>query len=86
MIALASSSLFVLAALAAVFGIAGSWRRYGNSYRALRAQLAACPESTPIHWKSIERTALAEPVVLSARRAERRQPQPARELNWPLAA
>ncbi|MCT2400593.1 hypothetical protein [Novosphingobium mangrovi (ex Huang et al. 2023)] len=80
-----AACLFTLAALASVWIIAASWRRYSAGALALRAQLKACPEYTEIHWRVIERSPLPTLASLrkdrAARRARRSVQAPG--LEWP---
>lgn len=66
-----AACLFVLAAFASLCSIAAGWARLGGAARELRAQLAACPETTAISWNAIERRPLFTPMPLGGRRAVR---------------
>lgn len=83
-----AACLFAFAALTSVWIMAATWRRYGSGALALRAQLAACPESIVIFWKSTERRQQPALAPLRKGRAERpaRRNLQAPGLEWPGAA
>lgn len=78
-----AACLFALAALVSAWTIVASWRRYGASAMALKAQLKACPEDMVIHWTTTERRAL--PVLVSLRKGRAAYPahRSAPGLEWP---
>lgn len=76
-----AACLFALAAFTSAWAIAASWRRYGSGVRALRAQLAACPDNTAIRWRAVFRpgpSLTAVRMAPTARRARRAAPALAR--------
>lgn len=82
-----AASLFAFGAMMSVWIIAESWKRYGPGALALKAGLAACPETMTITWTAIERVQVPRLAPLRPdrqARAARALPQrPA--LEWPGA-
>lgn len=64
MLAILLSGLFTTAALLALATIATSWRRYGRTALALRAELAACPDARAVDVRITELTVRASATVL----------------------
>ena len=83
-----AACLFALAALASVWTLAMTWRRYGAGALALRAELKACPESIAIVWKCTQRQPQPALPALRKGRLERpaRRTVQATGLEWPGAA
>lgn len=49
-----AACLFVFAALASGWVIVVSWLRFGASMKALRAQIADCPDDNSLRWQIVE--------------------------------
>lgn len=77
-----AACLFALAAMASVFSILMTVRRYGPQAMSFRQQLAACPGTMVVTWKVIERVQLPALGTLRKRPVRR---APAR-LEWPGTA
>lgn len=73
-----ATCLFVLAALVSGWVVVSTSRRYGADALALRAQLAACPHTIEVWWRSVERRRRPALGVVSTR-LERAAPG----LEWP---
>jgi hypothetical protein len=76
-----AACLFALAALASVWSVLATVRRFGPGVAALRAQLEACPGTLTVEWTMVERVAVPALAVLRKRPA-RRMPDRA-GLEWP---
>lgn len=83
-----AASLFALAALVSAWIIAATWARYGRDALALRARLEACPRTTVVVWKMIERVPVPSLATLRTDRKVRPVRLPSRRpgLEWPGAA
>lgn len=79
-----ATCLFAIAAFASAWTILASWRRFAPAARMLRAQIAACPETLVLHWRSIERVETQPLSPIRMRRARRAPYAPG--LEWPQAA
>ena len=77
--------LFALGAMMSVWIMGASWKRYGRDALAMRAKLAACPETFMLSWKVIERVQVPALAALRPdRQARAGRPLPQRPgLEWP---
>lgn len=85
-----AACLFALAGLASALTLATSLRRHGADALELRAQLRACPETTTLCWKVIERVPspalalLRKDLLLRKDSAVRPAHRPAVTQDWSL--
>lgn len=80
MLAMILSSLFALAAVAAITTIAASWQQHGAALLAARGQLEACPASLTVRYSVTELKVLrgsAKILVLPVRQLAVRAPRAA---------
>lgn len=79
-----AASLFAFGAMMSVWVITTSWQRYGHDALALKAKLAACPDTLVLTWKMVERVPVPALGALRPDRARQGRLLPQRPvLEWP---
>ena len=68
------TGLFTFAALAAIYAIIGSLRRYGPAARALRGQLRNCSTYRGFDWRTAETRVTRDPAKVLRPRFARQGP------------
>ena len=76
-----ATCLFALAAIASLYTLLATLRRFAPAAMALRSQLEACPATMMIEWKMIERVAV--PALASLRKRPSRRTADRPGLDWP---
>lgn len=76
-----AACLFAIAALASVWSVLATVRRFGPGVASLRAQLETCPGTLMIEWTMVERVAVPALAALRKRPVRRMPDRPG--LEWP---